>query len=141
MCERPVYNQGFLFTTKHWKTSPTLAQLKTLPPEARIYSNEPTVLYLNANRIAWRLPGKYNRRQYRNPKSARPKDILASQLQKVREKLIKKNGYVVYFNLRHKWYSLTRSEIERLLPIVKLYELKDGSIYKTDPSRSVEAIP
>ncbi len=133
--------QGNLFTTRQWKTSPTILQLKVIPPEARIYSNEPTVLYLNANRVAWRLPGKYNRRQYRNPKSARPKDILASQLQKVREKLLKKNGYVVFFTKRHKWSNLTQAEIERYLPIVAIYELEDGSIYKTDPSRNVEPTP
>ncbi|HXV27719.1 MAG TPA: hypothetical protein VD913_02020 [bacterium] len=130
-----IHKHGSYFTGRVWKTSPTVIALNTLPPDAFIYSNEPAIIYLNTSRRAWRLPGKYSRRQYRDPNRAKPKTGIDERTERVKRKLIDKNGYVVFFKTRHKWSNVPESELEKYLPLVLVNQLPDGTIYEVDPGQ------
>jgi len=131
-----VHKRGYGSTTRGWHTSPTIAEVKKLPPDALIYSNNAASIYLIANRPARRLPRKFNNRVFREKESAKPHPLLLSRLKRIKERLISKNGYIVFFTRRPHWYNLTQKELEQYLPLVPVQQLEDGAIYQVAPSQS-----
>ncbi|HXV27716.1 MAG TPA: hypothetical protein VD913_02005, partial [bacterium] len=80
------------------------------------------------------------KKQYRNQESASENPyFFMPQLTKIKKRLIKKDGYVVFFKKRQKWYTLTKTDLENHLPIVPVQILKDGIIYRTNADRHLSA--
>ncbi|HXV27717.1 MAG TPA: glycosyltransferase family 39 protein [bacterium] len=127
------YKLGDQFASRAWKTSPTISAVKALPEGIFIYSNQPAVLYLLTNRTSSRLPRKYSSRRYRDAESAQPLNKFPSRMERVKNKLISKDGYIVYLNERQQWYHVSKKDIEKSMPLVVVRQLPDGTIYKISP--------
>ncbi|HXV28351.1 MAG TPA: hypothetical protein VD913_05225 [bacterium] len=129
---------GGRHTARIWKISPTLAKVKTLPPDALIYTNEPAILYLNANRTALSLPKKYDKRYTPDNQPPKPNEKYPEKIEKIREKLLKKDGYVVFFDKRARWYTNTKKDIQQDLSLIPVYQLRDGTLYKVNESAGLQ---
>ncbi len=125
-----AYHDGDRFTSRKWRTSPTIAKAKSLPTDAFIYSNEPGALYILTNRKTYSLPRKYSRRHYRDKESAKPDEKFLRRLNKVKEKLASRKGYIVFFHPSHRWHKVSEEELQHDLPLVLVDRLSDGVIYQ-----------
>ncbi len=126
-----MYRSGKAFTSRQWKTSPTLAKIETLPGKLLIYSNDPSIIYINTGRPAARLPRKYNKQHTRKGEEAKPAKTYFPRIANVKRRLESREGYVVFFLDRHRWFNPPQKELQELLPIQIVETLQDGVIYRT----------
>ncbi len=133
---RELYQEGGRYTARVWKTSPTVLAVKLLPSDTRIYTNGPTVVYLNTQREAFSFPKKYDRRLAPDFQSAKPSQQYFSRLEKIKQRLISTNGYVVFFDKLVREYTITKNELEQDLPLVPILQLSDGTIYKMNGTKT-----
>jgi len=126
-----MYRNGKAFTSRQWKTSPTLARVSTLPEKVLIYSNDPSIIYINTGRPAARLPRKFNKQHTRRGEEAKPAKTYFPRIANVKRRLESREGFVVFFLDRHRWYNASQEDLEALLPIQMMETLQDGVIYKT----------
>ncbi len=135
------WKNGYGHTSRFWRASETMIKTKSLLKDEFIYTNNSSAVYLIVNAPARRLPSKINKKKYRHDEEAQINSpVLLSQLRKISERLLDKEGYVVFFSRRQQWYSLTQTELEKYLPITPVIKLKDGVIYKADPAREYEIL-
>ncbi len=125
---------GGRHTARIWKTSPTVLKVKTLSPDALVYTNEPAIIYLNTLREAFALPKKYNRRYTPKDKTPEANPEYFAHLQKIRKKLAARDGYVIFFDKRARWYTNTKRDLEEDLGLIPVAQLSDGTIYKISPA-------
>jgi 4-amino-4-deoxy-L-arabinose transferase-like glycosyltransferase len=126
-----MYQNGEGDTSRIWRTSETLARVKTLPAGSLIYANDVASIYFLANRTASRLPYKYSRRRWqKNKKAAVPEPSYLPDLMKIKKKLQSKNGYVVFLDQQHRWYRASEKELQTQLSLVLMERLSDGGIYQ-----------
>ncbi len=128
-----LHQDGLRITSRSWKTSPTVARIKTLPADGYIYANDPSLIYLLTNRNVRRLPRKYSRRH-----SVQPNEKYLTQMKSVKKRLIAHNGYVVFFNELMSWFKIPEEELQQYIPLVLVDRLPDGAIYQISPSLTQE---
>ncbi len=133
------YQKGYASTSRKWRTSPTIAKVTTLPPDAVLYSNEHAIVYLLTQRPASRIPRKYSTRQYRDASGAKESRQALRRMERLKSKIIAKGAYVVYFTKGHNWYKFSKPELAERLSLVPLYELEDGVIYKPAPPQELKS--
>ncbi len=136
-----LYHEGGgRHTMRIWKVSPTVQKVKTFLSDTIVYTNEPAIIYLNTMREAFPLPKKYNRRY--TPKNETPEanPEYFTRLQKIRKKLTSRDGFVVFFDKRARWYTNTKKELEEDLGLVPVFQLADGTIYKVSQPEHLAAI-
>lgn len=125
-----IYQQGSAYTNRLWKTSPTLIKVKTLPANALIYSNDPSIIYLNTHKSALRLPPKYRRKHSPHKELLVPNERFGSKLERVKKKLIAQNGYVVLLNKPFQRHKVSVQDLEQHMSLVLIHHLSDGAIYQ-----------
>ncbi len=125
-----TYKEGRRYTTRTWRKSPTVAKAAALPADVLIYSNDPGALYILTNRKTYTLPRKYDRRYFRDKKSATLDTKFMRRIERTRKKLISQNGYIVFFHQKHRWHTLTEPELQQYYPLRLLDQFPDGSIYQ-----------
>jgi hypothetical protein len=128
-----MYQNGRAFTSRRWKTSSTIARVKTFPQSALVYSNDPSIIYVNTGRPALRLPRKYDKKHSRDRSAPKLSEKYFSELKEMKERLVLKEGYIVFFGKRDRWFQIPRSEFQKRLPIQIMEELSDGVIYQIRP--------
>ncbi|HXV27718.1 MAG TPA: hypothetical protein VD913_02015 [bacterium] len=133
-----TYKEGNRYSSRAWKTSPTIAKARNLPEDALIYSNNPGPLYILLKRKARTLPRKYHIRHFREKESAQLNSNFSRKVEKARERLISRNGYIVYFRSNRRWHKIPENELGQHFPLVLMERLKDGSVYKVDPLANLE---
>ncbi|HXV28588.1 MAG TPA: hypothetical protein VD913_06455 [bacterium] len=130
---KDMTQNGRAFTSREWQTSPTISKVKTLPENTLIYSNDPSIIYINTGRPASRLPRKFDKQHSRKQEEAEIRGRYPSQLRRVGKNLQKKDGYIVFFLERHRWYKISQKELEKVLPVKIQDRLADGIIYQANP--------
>jgi hypothetical protein len=118
---RRSYATGLGLAESRWKTSATLAYVKSLPPETLVYTTDTSALYLVAGRLAYGVPRAVD------VSSTETNEALDDQLAAMRARLTERNGVVVELATGpdHLGYDLAqrgRLTIEQQFP--------DGVIYR-----------
>ncbi|HXV28352.1 MAG TPA: hypothetical protein VD913_05230 [bacterium] len=137
---RIISRQGSDHTSRRWQKSPTLGLVRSLPQDAVIYANDPSIVYVITNHNAFRLPRKYGSRRHALTEQETQKNTkLAAKLKKIEKKLGKKDGYLVFLDKQLRWFKLSEADVEKHIPITLVERFSDGSIYKIGARHDLES--
>jgi len=101
-----------------------IKEIKDLPKDAYIYTNDPFLVYFGAKRFSSMMPLKFN------PVANKPDKNFQDKIKDMYMKLKQKDGFLVIFYPFNPPYIPTREELENLLPLKVYKETKSGIIYK-----------
>jgi len=117
--------EGRGYASSKWKNSKTLNLTRSLPSEITVFTNEPEVLELLADRKAKRIPN------IANPENRKRNPNFESEIETMINEMIQENAVLVYFNIGEKRYYLPKSkDIARNLPVDIIYKGHDGIIFR-----------
>jgi hypothetical protein len=122
------YNEGIKFDGKRWERSEMIREVKRIPPQTIIYTNDSGALYLLAKRMTFSLIAE------RNECTLEHNPIFDDLVRKIRKDLYNKNGLIVYF-----WEG--SSDLDKLhdlkeeVPLKCLLKVSDGAIYVWDDKK------
>jgi len=119
------HTNGIGYASKVWKQSVLVQRVRDLPAEVPVYSNGSDVLYLLTERPIHGLPIKVN------PVTGELNTTYIGQVAAMGERLRTENGVLAYFDrITWRWYLPSEEELIELLPLKKVVEAQDGSIYR-----------
>ena len=117
---KKIYYNGQLYTSSECVNSETIEELKKLPEDSVIYTNEPDVVYILTDRNPKILPAKYN------IYTGKENTFYSSQLNLLSD-LKGKNNFIVFFDSG--WYFIVKeNELKEHLTLIK--DTEDGAIYR-----------
>ncbi|CAM4053856.1 glycosyltransferase family 39 protein [Palleronia rufa] len=117
---------GNYYQSEDWRQSPTLARVRDLPPETKIYSDGPDAIRIIARRRADFWPRHYDSRTGL-PHPDYPYD---GQMATIREELARGEAVVVAFDgVDWRKYLATEQEMIDTLDLNALFDEEDGRIY------------
>jgi hypothetical protein len=118
---KKIYYNGQLYTSSESVNSETIEELKKLPEDSVIYTNEPDAVYILTDRNPKILPAKYN------IYTGKENIFYSSQLNLISD-LKGKNNFIVFFDSG--WYFIVKeNELKEHLTLIK--DTEDGAIYRT----------
>ena len=119
-----LYRNGQGYFSSSWYQSETIKELKEFQQsEIPIYTNEPSAVYLLAERSSLIFPVKYNTH------SDKKNFNYEKELQKTMEEIIEKDGILVFFDIG--WGAFIKEEEAALDNRLYLYkDTSDGAIYR-----------
>jgi len=119
-----AHRGGQGYATPDWQQSPTLARVRALPPQTRIFSNGDDAIYLLTGRLAERLP------EQTHPSTAGASDLYAAELDRLRRRIAESPSVVVYLS-RIDWraYLISAAALQREVELQPLAVESDGVIY------------
>ena len=120
---RSIYYEGQGYTNIYWNNSNTIKEVKNLPDDVLIYTNEPNSLYILANRNSIIFPVKIN--LYINKENANLKNILDDMIKTIKGK----DGFIVFLDSGF-GYLLNEKEINSSYKLTLYKDTSDGAIYK-----------
>ena len=128
-----VYRDGYGYQHVSWRTSPAIAAVKPLPHEAVLYSNGPDIISFHTGRTAEFSPHEYMLRTGK-PEQGNP---IALQFQTLRSLADEYPTYVVMFDhVTWRHYLAGEEKLVTELGLQKMYQSRDGRIYRIPPRRS-----
>lgn len=114
------HQHGYGFGNERIQKSELIEYSKMLPPDVRIFSNAPDVIYLLTGRKVAALPLKFE-------PSSRLRYDYESELPKL------KNGTLIYFdNFKWRTYFVTRAELRQKLNLSLILDTRDGGVYELE---------
>jgi hypothetical protein len=120
------YRDGEEFTHSVWRNSPTIAAVRELPPQTRIFTNAPSAVYLLTRRQnILTVPSAIN------ASSRLPNLEYASLMARISDDLRAGRGVLVYlknYGKRRAFYP-SEQELRRRLALHPRLRLSDGAIY------------
>jgi hypothetical protein len=127
---------GAGFGSLAWRQSETMRHVRELPADARIYSNGRDAIYLLTGRATRWIPAPVDA----ETRARRPD--YAPEIEEIRAALRAEDAALVWFDLiSWRWYLPPASDLSRRLPIRRESRLRDGEIWRYDPSRDVPSAP
>lgn len=124
--------QGEGFQSRAWQTSRIIGEIRKLPPEAAIYTNNPLPVYIVAGRVSCKVPEKYDLI------TLKPNARYSAEIAEMTERLEKRGGVFAYFNGEDLASHPSEEEIKAALPGALVSQEPDGRIYRM-ATRSEEA--
>jgi 4-amino-4-deoxy-L-arabinose transferase-like glycosyltransferase len=124
--------QGEGFQSRAWQTSEIIGEIKKLPPEAAIYTNNPLPVYIVAGRVSCKVPDKFNLI------TMKPNERYSAEIAEMSERLEKHGGVFAYFKGEDLASHPSEDEIKAALPGALVLQEPDGRIYRLE-SRLGEA--
>jgi hypothetical protein len=115
------------YSSRDWRTSPTLAAAAALPDDLTIFTNGVDALYLRADRFARPLP------KVTDPTKAARDNRFRRYMNGLREFLAANGGYVVYFHNIPRAYVVSEEQLLEMIPMELVQKLPDGAIYRHPP--------
>jgi len=117
------YKNGIGYSSRSWKQSKLIAQVKALDPKTPIFTNAPDAVYLLTGLPAYMIPRKVD------PATKKANGDFSSQLAAVRDQLVERKGVVVYFqSIIWRWYLPSEDELKEKLSLQAIAQEGDGSI-------------
>ncbi len=115
---------GEWYTSTEWQKSETIAEVRSLPEEAEIYSNVPEAIYLITGRPASPVPEVVDHHTGRDNPSYR------SEMDSLRAVLAGEDAVVVYFTSEEerRWYMPRMSELVAGADLAPYVTRADGAI-------------
>jgi Dolichyl-phosphate-mannose-protein mannosyltransferase len=125
------FRDGEGFAHREWRTSPTIAAVRQLPPDTKIFTNAPGVIYLLTRRQEILIvPSAIN------ASSRLPNPEYAGLMARIRDDLRARRGVLVYlknYGKRRAFYP-SEQELRRRLALLPRVRLSDGAIYDASPT-------
>lgn len=116
------HTDGTGYNSSAWKKSQTIAFLQGLPEELLVFSNAPDAVYILTNRHSRSIPPKWN------PGTLEVNPEYGAQLDTMVEAL-REGGVLIFFDLTHRDYQPTESELLENVRLTLIAETSDGTIY------------
>ena len=118
-----LHTSGKGFNSVAWNESPTLATLRTYPPDVLVYSNGDDVIRYKTGYSAIALPALYS------AMSMEPNEAYPEDMNKMCAKLENERALFVYLNEITRDYYPSKDEALSACPLPLLHQAGDGSIY------------
>jgi hypothetical protein len=119
---RQRHDLGYGYTSRAWRTSPTLAWIDALPRNVSIYSNSPELIAFHNRRAARPLPTRYS------PTSLLPNADLDRDVAVLQTDL-HRGAIVIYFTRNPRSYLLSATDLEQRYQLPARLRLPDGTVY------------
>lgn len=127
---------GAGFGSLAWRQSETMRRVTELPAGARIYSNGRDAIYILTGRAARWIPAPVD------AETRQPRPGYAPEIEEIRAALRAEDASLVWFDLiSWRWYLPSRPDLYQRLPIRRESRLRDGEIWRYDPSRDTPNPP
>lgn len=121
---RGIYYEGQGYTNIYWNNSNTIKEVKNLPEDALIYTNEPNSLYILANRNPKIFPAKI-KFIYLTEKNANLKNELDDMIKTIKIK----DGFIVFLDSGFGFFP-NEKELNSSYKLTLYKDTADGAIYK-----------
>jgi 4-amino-4-deoxy-L-arabinose transferase-like glycosyltransferase len=118
--------QGEGFQSRAWQTSRIIGEIRKLPPEAAIYTNNPLPVYIVAGRVSCKIPEKFNLI------TMSPNARYSAEIAEMSEQLEKRGGVFAYFKGEELASHPSEAEIKAALPGALVSEAPDGRLYRLE---------
>ena len=118
--------EGEGFQSRAWQMSRMIGEIKKLPPEAAIYTNNPLPVYIVAGRVSCKVPEKYNLI------TMSPNARYSAEIAEMSERLQKSGGLFAYFKGEELASHPSEDEIKAALPGALVLQESDGRIYRLE---------
>jgi hypothetical protein len=115
--------RGLGYAAPSWTTSPLMARIRDLPPEARLYSNGPDAVYLLARRDASELPRPVD------PTSRIPRPTYDAEIALM---AADRGAFVAFFERIRRPYFPGVKELRARVALVLVQRTPDGALYRID---------
>jgi len=123
---------GAGFGSLAWRQSETMRRVTEFPADAPIYSNGRDAIYILTGRATRWFPPPVD------AETREPRPDYAREIEGIRAALRAQDASLVWFDLiSWRWYLPSLSELSQRLPIRRDSRLRDGAIWRYDPSRDV----
>lgn len=116
--------EGEGFQSRAWQMSPIIGEIRKLPPEAAIYTNNPLPVYIVAGRVSCKVPEKYNLI------TMSPNASYSAEIAEMSERLEKSGGVFAYFKGEEQPSHPSEDEIKAALPGALVLQESDGRVYR-----------
>ena len=116
------------YACRQWRESELARFIRTLPPDALIYTNAVDFLYLGTNRFAKPIPRLYY------AVSRKPDVMYRERLRTMSEELQARNGYLIYFSTIQRAWQPTEQRLREGLPLKEVHSAEDGAAYQMSPN-------
>ena len=116
------------YACRQWRESELARFIRTLPPDAVIYTNAVDFLYLGTNRFAKPIPRLYY------AVSRKPDLMYRERTRTMSEELQARDGYLIYFTTIQRPWQPTQQRLREDLPLRVVHSAKDGTAYQRPPS-------
>ncbi len=118
------------FDNKNWDNSEIIREVKKIPPQAKVYTNNVNALYILANRESRELEPRIDRY------AAMANPGYMPLMRRMREDLQKRNARIVFC---YNWFLVlglpTITELTKELPLKRVVKVSDGEIYAWDSQK------
>lgn len=116
---------GVWYTSSLWRNSRVLSAVRSLPEDARIYSNVPEGVYFVTGRPASPVPSVVNHH------TGQKNGAFRAEVDSLGRALAEPGTFLVYVGLEaeRRWYLPTEPELSRLIGIRPVTVLDDGAVY------------
>jgi hypothetical protein len=118
------YKTGVGYQNESWRNSSFMEQIRQLPADARLFSNNPEVIYLLTDKAAKTFPLKYNFT------SLKPNPKYESEIADMVSQIKTNNSFIIYFSDGKRQHLPTNQELQALLPLEIIAQEREGLIYK-----------
>jgi len=118
-------SDGLVYASKAWQESATMIEIKSLPAEVSIFSNDYAAIYFITGRHATKVPYKLN------PFTQETNETFSAELAALKTQVERKKAVVVYFAMSEGWYwyAPDETELAEKLALPLLLDRSDGTIY------------
>jgi len=124
-----VRRNGQEYTSRQWRDSPTIAQVRALGSEVPIYSNDPFAISFLTSRPARMIPLEFE------PTTALPNSIYDSELRTMCRDIDERGAVVAWFHAPEQYFRRTLADLEAVCTPDNLTPFADGTLYSDEHRR------
>jgi hypothetical protein len=119
-----IRENGLGFTSRQWQTSETVAFIKSVPENLKIYTNGADVVGFLTEKVTIYIPNKSF------PITRQANSLYDGQLNAMCKLVIEKGALLVYFNqISWRWYLPSQKQVNSACKLTVLHNFSDGIVY------------
>ena len=117
--------EGLEYNSQAWHASPTIARIKTLPPNLVIISNGSDAIYFLTGRTVQRTPNKVDKLNLVENQA------YLAEMERIKNQLAAGRAVIVYFNtFPDRWFQPNEQDLRHDLPLRLIAREADGAIFE-----------
>jgi hypothetical protein len=119
-----IHNNGLGYTSRQWQDSESMALVKLLPDNVKIYSNGADIISFLTEKKSISIPNKAF------PVTREVNPLYNDQINDMCKLIVEKGALLVYFNqITWRWYLPTQEELASTCKLPVLQSLSDGVVF------------